>query len=307
MRTTGDLRTTVGEKRSATLKRILLSWATLTGLVLTVQVPQAQTSVTGLDFPGSAAVATTMRFAFANPQNIGLPIYGPGGNGVTYIWRAYPRQQASYYTAFFWGNADGTFWWGPNFVADTYYGAHPYPNPAPNGTNHDWEISVHAEDIVNGAVVYNRWFTQVFQAYSDGSGKHHLFYWDWPNTDAAHTVKADIVPSYGNTNPPMPALTWGDAPWNPGAEVWNGVLRGFQIYNSRLSLANIQSEIATPLSTSAGAASIWYLNLNPTPTDIADKSGKGHHPAWVGSERPRLYTDSSVSPPAAPSNVRIVP
>lgn len=36
---------------------------------------------TGLDFPGSDAVpnSTTMRFKFTNPQNNGLPIYGPGG------------------------------------------------------------------------------------------------------------------------------------------------------------------------------------------------------------------------------------
>ena len=79
-----------------------------------------QTS-TGLDFPGSAAVpnSTTMRFKFTNPQNNGLPIYGPGGNGLTYIWRAYPRQQSGYYTAFFWGNDDGqnnlnTFLWTSN-------------------------------------------------------------------------------------------------------------------------------------------------------------------------------------------------
>ena len=72
--------------------------------------------ITGLDFPGSSAVSTTMRFKFTNPQDNGLPIYGPGGNGVTYIWRAYPRRQAGYYTAFFWGNDDGknsldTFLW----------------------------------------------------------------------------------------------------------------------------------------------------------------------------------------------------
>src|SRR5207253_6151976 len=63
--------------------------------------------ITGLDFPGSNNGVATIRFKFANPQDNGLPIYGPGGAGVTYIWRAYPRQQPSYYTAFFWGNDDG--------------------------------------------------------------------------------------------------------------------------------------------------------------------------------------------------------
>jgi hypothetical protein len=294
----------MSESGSANVRRPIFFAALIAAACLTVQAPNA-----GLDFPGSAAVSTTMRFEFLNPQNSGLPIYGPNGSGVTYIWRAYPRQQAGYYTAFFWGNSDGRFWWGPSGqeTADTYYGAHPYPNPAPNGTNHNWEISVYGQDVVNGPLVYNRWYTQVFQAWSDASGKHHVFYWDWPNTDAAHTVTAHIPSSYGNTNPPRPALTWGDAPWAPGNEVWNGILRGFQFYNARLSLSVVSQEIATPLSSAA--SSIWYLNLNPTPSDISDKSGKGHHPAWVGSERPRLYGDSTPPPPAAPgapANIRII-
>src|SRR5262245_3549017 len=278
--------------------------------IFCLSVVQAQSIISGLDFPGSAAVTTTMRFEFLNPQNNGLPIYGPGGKGVTYIWRAYPRQQSSYYTAFFWGNADGSFYWGPpgQETANTFYGAHPYPNPPPNGTNHDWEIAVNAQDIVHGVVEYDRWFTQAFRVWSDGSGKHHEFYWDLPNTDTAHLVTADIAASYGNTNPPLPALTWGDAPWNPGNEVWNGVLRGLQIYATKLTLSEIAAEIANPLSTGAGAASIWYLNMNPTPTDISDKSGAGHNPSWVGSERPSLYMDSgppTPTPPSAPSGLSI--
>jgi hypothetical protein len=268
---------------------------------------QAQTS--GLDFPGSASVSTTMRFRFNNPQNDGLPIYGPGGAGVTYIWRAYPRQQAGYYTAFFWGNDDGqgdlnTFLWVANGSADSYYGAHPYPQSPPNGNTHFWEISVEQEDPVNGVVVYDRWYTQALRVWSDTDGKHHEFYWDLPNTDANHRVVRVSPTDWGNINPPAPALTWGDAPWAPGNEVWNGILRGIQIYSTKLSLADIQSEASTPLSTTAGANNIWYLSLNPTPSDISDKSGKGHHPSWVGDERPTLYSagGSDTTAPAAPAN-----
>jgi hypothetical protein len=28
-------------------------------------------------------------------------------------------------------------------------------------------------------------------------------------------------------------------------------------------------------------ANIWYMNIDPTPSDISDKSGKGHHPVWA--------------------------
>jgi hypothetical protein len=68
------------------------------------------------------------------------------------------------------------------------------------------------------------------------------------------------------------------------------VLRGIQLYSSALSVADIVTEAESPRSTSAGGNSIWYINLNPTPADISDKSGKGHHPAWVSSARPALWS-----------------
>jgi hypothetical protein len=69
-----------------------------------------------------------------------------------------------------------------------------------------------------------------------------------------------------------------------------GIIRGIQIYSSTLSFQDVLNEVSRPLSTPAGASSIWYMNLNPTPTDISDKSGAGHHPEWVGSERPTLWS-----------------
>lgn len=242
----------------------------------------ATSILTGLDFPGSASVKTTMRFRFLNP----LPMYP-----ATYIWHALPRQQDGYYTAFFWANDDGkgtleTFLW-KNGVADSYYGAHPYPrNGHSNGKVHDWEISIQQRDPVNGAVAYGRWHTQVFVAYAGFWGKYHTFYWNWPKLDASSTVSYTAPASYGNVNPPVPALTWGDAPWQPGREVWCGVLRGFQIYDAALSPEQIRAEIASPGSVRTP----WYLNLNPTPTDITDKSGNGHNPEWVGQERPSLWS-----------------
>lgn len=264
-----------------------------------VSAATAQTTITGLDFPGSAAVSTTMRFRFVRPDQNGLPIYGPSNAGVTYIWRVNPTRQGGYYTTFFWGN-DGTFTWN-NGSASTYYGAHPYPWPddPPGGTVHQWQIAADGLDIRNGAVVYDRWYTQALRVWADASGKHHEFYWDLPNTDGTHLVSYVGHSSWNNVNPPSPALTWGDAPWAPGQEVYSGVLRGIQIYATNLTLADLQKEVANPLSTAAGAASVWYVNLNPTPSDISDKSGRGHHPVWVGGERPALYTETSSSSPIA--------
>ncbi|HMU54859.1 MAG TPA: hypothetical protein PKA61_07625 [Nitrospira sp.] len=258
---------------------------------------------TGLIFPGNADVAdgTTYAMKWANPQSNGLPIYGPSGRGVTYIWRYFPYQQAGYYTSFFWGNNDGvgdlsTFFW-VNGVdqAGAYYGAHPYPDGGGGSpTTHQWEISVEQTDSLGAgfAVVKNQWYVQAFRVWgATGVVKLHEFYWNLPDQTASGKISyTSSSASYGDTNPPSPALTWGDAPWRYGQECGNGIFRGFQIYNDKLSDADILSEIASPLSTGAGAASIWYLNLNPTPDDITDKSGAGNHPAWVSANKASLYS-----------------
>ena len=260
---------------------------------------QGQSGVFGLDFPGNAGVKTTMRFRFLNP----LAIYP-----ATYIWKAYPRQQNGYYTTFFWGNDNGCgcisdFSWD-NGKANTFYGAHPYPYP--DTLNHKWEIATDqgTDWLSNQDVVYNRWYTQALVAWADSQGyKHTTFYWDLPDTTKVvdYSTQFGSGAAYGNTYPPNPALTFGDAPWGAGHEVYDGILRGIQIYSVKLSLSDIQSEANSPLSTSAGASSIWYMNLNPTPADILDKSGAGHNPSWVGSERPSLYSDGSVLDTTAPS------
>ena len=268
---------------------------------------------TGLEFPRNDQVpdGQTVRFKFTNPHQSGLPIYGSGGAGVTYIFKIRPKQQTGYYTTFFWGNDDGTgenstFTWDRG-GANTYYGMHPYPPGSSSGTTHNWEVSVEANDYQNGRVIMDAWYTQVVRVWSDGSGKHHEFYWDWPNTDAAHKVTRTSPTSWGNATPPFPALTFGDAPWQPGREMCSCALRNIQIYAGLLSLPDIQSEINSPQSTAAGIASIWYKNINPTPTDISDKSGSGHNPVWVGSNRPTLYENGGgdTTPPAAPANLQV--
>ena len=237
----------------------------------------------GLDFQGNESTTGTTRFRFRNP----LAIYP-----ATYVWKFYPRQQDSYYTTFFWGNDDGannlsTFLWD-NGNSNSFYGAHPYPD-YPNRSVHHWEIATDrsGDYVSNEVVAYNRWYTQALIAWSDGAGKHTVFYWDLPDTSKVITHVAPS--SYGNVNPPQPALTFGDAPWNPSQEIMNGVIRNIQIYSAQLSVSDVIKEVGTPLSTATGTSNIWYMNLNPTPTDISDKSGAGHNPQWVGSERPKLW------------------
>jgi hypothetical protein len=238
----------------------------------------------GLNFPGNGAQRRMLYWH--NP----FPIYD-----ATYIFKVFPRKKivpqdspTGYYTTFFWGN-DGNFTWDTGNVANTYYGAHPYPMPTNDGPG-QWEISVWSRDIVTGSeVVWNRWYTQAFRAWRESaSTTHHEFYWDLPDISKRLTQTV-VDPGWANRNPPIPAIVIGQAPdpWGgyPGWEEFNGIIRGIQIYSGLLSLADIQLEIAIPKSTTAGQSLIWYLNRNPRPSDVVDKRGTGtpHNPSWSGT------------------------
>jgi len=93
--------------------------------------------------------------------------------------------------------------------------------------------------------------------------------------------------------PPTPAIVMGQAPhlngefWGgyPGWGEFNGIIRGIQSYSGLPTVEEIQSEIATPICTPAGQSLIWYLSLNPRPSDVTDKNGTGtpHNPSWAGT------------------------
>jgi hypothetical protein len=221
-----------------------------------------------------------------------FPIYD-----ATYIFRVYPRKKTvpsypnGYYTTFFWGN-NGTFWWdGGN--SNTYYGAHPYPTPPPNGPG-QWEISVDGGDYVTGSeVAWDRWYTQAFRAWRvSATETRHEFYYDLPDTSKVIVTTVNRA-TWAQTNPPSPAIMMGQAPnvngasWGgyAGWEEFNGVIRGIQMYSGLLSVPDILSEVAAPMSTPTGQSLIWYLNLNPRPSDVSDKKGTGtpHNPSWDGT------------------------
>jgi chitodextrinase len=254
----------------------------------------------GLEWPGDGAVRRMLYWH--NP----FPIYD-----ATYIFKVFPRKKTTgtyrYYTTFFWGN-DGTFLWDGG-LPNTYYGAHPYPIPAPGGAG-QWEISVGSNDFVTGSEVqWDRWYTQAFRAWRESpSITHHEFYWDLPDTSKviSHTV---VDPNWADGNPPTPAIYVGQAAWGAyqGDEEFKGIIRGIQMYSGLLSTADIQAEIAAPKSTLAGQNLIWYLNLNPRPGDVTDKKEAGipHDPLWRGTTALE-WTDPTfldTTPPSTPTNL----
>jgi len=91
-------------------------------------------------------------------------------------------------------------------------------------------------------------------------------------------------------------LTFGQSAWvtYPGNEEYCGPCRHLIVWQSAaIGLSDLAAIAA--LDTNASVLSYcsghslptpWYLNMNPTTTDITDKSGSGHHPAWIGAGRP---------------------
>lgn len=264
---------------------------------VTVSV-QGSMTTSGLDFPsnGDAPRNAFVAFQFLNPQSSGLPIWGPSGQGATYIWKYRPRQQSGYYA---------TLWWSHNgnFDSSAFYGAHPYPAP-PGGstaTQHNWEIAGMGGawdwvETLSGSpksVVKNTWYTQalVVRRNADGT-KTARFYINLPSLASSEIIEATAPRAWGETMPSSPALTFGDSPWYAqyDHERLSGVLRGVKIFNKALSEADVIAEAGSDsLVTTEGQANIWYMNINPTPDDISDKSGRGHHPTWASPERPRLW------------------
>ncbi len=227
-------------------------------------------------------------------------MWGPNGQGATYMWRVRPRQQTGYYVTMWWSN-NGSFLWdggSPN----SYYGAHPYPTSSnSSGTAHWWELATDfgGDYTVTRAgarktVVKDVWYSQALRVFRNSDGtKTLIFYINLPSTAPGDVIEATVPAHFGERMPPLPAITFGDSPWYGGFqhERMSGVLRGLKIFSRALSEADILAEAASDgLATAQGVANVWYLNINPTPTDISDKSGAGHHPIWAdASSKPTLW------------------
>ena len=241
-------------------------------------------------------------FQFIAPQDQGLPLWGPGGAGVTYLWKYRPRQQPGYYATIWWSN-NGRFEWNAG-TPDSYYGAHPYPRGGGTATTvHDWEIAgmdYGADNITtlagrSNVLVAGRWYSQALLVRSNGDGTRTArFYIDLPSTASGDVIAVTSPRGFGEQLPPSPALTFGDSPWYADYqhERLSGTLRGIKIFDTALSESDLLQEASSDsLATANGRSRVWYLNANPTPDDITDKSGAGHHPAWADSaHRAQLWT-----------------
>lgn len=258
------------------------------------------------DSPSDAFVA----LQFLNPHSNGLPIWGPGNAGTTWIWRYKPVQQDGYYVTFWWSNNGVFLWDGGN--PNTYYGAHPYPQPpAGSSTDHVWEIATsYGGDAIltrtdaTKAVVKGQWYTQALRVTKHGdSTKTLLFYTSLPSTadgdivDTTHNPSLSLDAGYGETNPPSPAVTFGDSPWygSYGHERMSGSLGQVKIFASVLSESDMLAEAAAmnQLVTSAGQSAIWwgkrgFANVD----DLVCDYGTGRSFGWADTDNKATLGDA---------------
>ena len=289
--------------------------------------PLTARSDTGLNFPsnGDAPANAFVAFQWFNPQDNGLPMWGPDNKGATYIWKYRPRQQDGYYVTMWYSRADGHFNQGTPLY-DAYYGGHPYPFPPRGGDsnpNHAWELAGMEDgrdtlgtggsddDSTARTVVKDVWHTQALRiTYNADGTKTARFYFNLPLTAESDYIEYRSTADYGETTPRSPAITFGDSPWYADFqhERMSGVIRHIKIIAKSLSEVDIIAEAQSEtLVTADGQANVWYMNINPTPDDITDKSGAGNDPVWATSTRAQLYIDSSIPAvtPNPPENLTV--
>lgn len=255
-----------------------------------------------LSFPsnvtGSDTSAPFVAIQFADPQADGLPIWGTGSGasrlGVTYIWRYRPRQQTGYYVNFWWSN-NGSFLWDGG-SSNTYYGAHPYPQSATNaGTTHWWELAGTSGGAdytttlasTTKTVVQDVWYTQALRVIVNGDGtKTVRFYIDLPSTANGDIIQNIATSTWGETDPPDPAITFGDSPWYASFqhERMSGEFDSVKIIAKGLSEADMLSEAAdfSQLVTSDGSTYIWWgKNGFDSVDDLTCDFGTGRTFVWA--------------------------
>ncbi len=246
-------------------------------------VTPAPEGTTALVFPNNTDLSVSIKVAF-KLTGANVPTITP----MTVIQRVWINgaQTGAGYSSIFWhSRGDGAFSATPDYV-----GFCPY-------SDMKWEISAEGgddrtdENGNNTDVVYNTWIRQA-GVNRPGSGSRTIsdYYWDL-GAGTNRVISRETSDPGGLVNSAnSPHVMWGENLWS--TERMNGRLRGIQLYAADLTAGGTSTAHIVALSaleTNAqvlaycaanGITSLWYLNMNPTPDDISDKSGNGRNPAW---------------------------
>lgn len=225
----------------------------------------------------------------------------------TSIWKVKFDAQASFYnvdmevyTDNAWHNGTGEFMATP-YPTDGNYDANGH-SIGDGGSTHYFEIANGFDLICNPSrsttpklVTKGIWYTQAKTCQTTGGNYVHRFYPDLENDPSYYIEWIVAVGTFGS---PSMKHRNGCSPWTGNGssndECLSGTLRYLLKYSRGFSAAEILAKLGRTTDDTTDA-DVYYSNINPTPTDVSDKSGKGHNPAWTSSagataNRPTLYT-----------------
>lgn len=266
--------------------------------------------LTGLTFGENASPDSDVRIVWAGDDLLPRTAH-------TFLWKSFYIQQTGYYATTWHSHNDGAF------HGDTYeFGCHPHPcdgtfdngsgqrlvGTGGDGTVHYHEIAgLGAGDFIStpgglngGAHLVTkgvwRWYAR--QSFVSGSNLVHRHYRNLENDLTDYIEKSILLSAL--TSASAPAFYFGCSDWRVGLpfdatgndETPYGNHRSFAAFNAALTASECQQELASDSNsaqTAAGIASVWYINKNPTPDDVSDKSGAGHSPVYANARRPTLW------------------
>jgi len=255
-------------------------------------------AVYGLIFPSNGVAGSNIGIDFTSTAMV--PRFSH-----TVIWKANYVQQSGYY-AWAWHCLSNNSWGTGSSRWE--FGTHPYPadgshdgsgystgGTGSSGTVHYHEIANGSDKISDGGsglvVVKGSWLSQARTCEQVSTNYVHKYYPDIDGNPSFVITWTEPVASVAAD--PGVKFRFGCSPWTASGgtndETPSGTFRHLLQYDRALSLAEIQTKIALT-SDDTTDADIWYSNINPTPTDVSDKSGQGHNPAWANANRPTLYT-----------------
>ena len=246
---------------------------------------------------GSNTTAPFIAIQLLNPQLNGLPIWGAGGGGVTVIRKIKQLNSIGYMAQWWWSN-NGSFLWDAG-APNSYWGMHPYPPGGAAGTSWVHEIaSDRGGDYFNfagspdpgqgTAVTVNGSYLQGMQVSRAGvNDKTLTYYFNLPSTANGDKVSVNVTSaSFGEVDPPSPAVTIGDSPWYSFFQHERAamVLDAIKVFTPKLSDADMLLEAAdmSRIVTSAGATNIWWgKNGFNTVDDLTCSFGTGRAFSWA--------------------------
>ena len=229
----------------------------------------------------------------------------------TIIWKTKVSSGQTGFHAVWWHLPNAASSW----PANTYcFGTHPYPalagtvdgngqntsGSSSTGTVHWYEIAgLGAGDYLATAgsstvypVTKDTWVTQARTCEVVGADLRHRY---WPDISNPSDYIEQLITTASLVTPTSERVVFGNSPWDT-TECGAGTFRSIKMFDVALSISDIGTESGSGIDnavTSAGIASIWYSNENPTPTDVSDKQTQRttHSPSWANASRPTLYTE----------------